>query len=265
MSCSRSNSAFANKIKKRLREKINTDLPAAYPRAFTWAIYDSEGMLVVRRSQDDSSKTVDLPEGTPVSAATLGTALTRLLEAAMGFANTVTSSDSPADIVHVAGSKYLFTAARFGTGFVLVFFSYLTAVEPQPSERRGSSASTQTPSSSSKTEDEKTSPDTSPSSTATTTSSSTTAATTATQLVNDEDIAQSTFAGDEPLRKLLAELNHITSETEMRASTSPQARRPSMEEPSASAAPSAQPLSTSTGSPTAPSTDTRARHKSQVR
>lgn len=58
----------------------------------------------------------------------------------MGFANTVTSStDSPAEIVHIAGSKVLFTVARFGAaGFVLAFFSGLA----QPAARAPATPST---------------------------------------------------------------------------------------------------------------------------
>lgn len=47
MSCTRSNSAFANKILKQLRVKLGTGLPAAYPRAFTWALYTADGTTIV--------------------------------------------------------------------------------------------------------------------------------------------------------------------------------------------------------------------------
>ena len=47
MSCTRSNSVFANKILKQLRVKLSTGLPAAYPRAFTWALYTSDGITIV--------------------------------------------------------------------------------------------------------------------------------------------------------------------------------------------------------------------------
>jgi len=253
MSCSRSN---AGKFKKRLREKINTDLPTAYPRTFSWAVYDANGTLLVRRTQDDSGKVVDRTEGSEISAANLGTALTRLLEAAMGFANTVTSgSESPADIVHVAGSKILFTAARFGDGFVLAFFSYLAASESTPPAPSGttttttSSSSSQTPASSDKKEEEKPSSETAPSSTTEPT----------TQVVNDEDIAQSTFAGDEPLRRLLVDLSFIVSQVATGNNPNPPpAGRVSVDEPLNKSDTPAQPSSG------APSPETRARHKSQM-
>jgi len=257
MSCSRSN---AGKFKKRLREKINTDLPTAYPRTFSWAVYDANGTLLVRRTQDDSGKVVDRTEGSQVSAASLGTALTRLLEAAMGFANTVTSgSESPADIVHVAGSKILFTAARFGDGFVLAFFSYLAAGESAPTISSGTTTATttgtstttssQTPASSEKKEEEKPTAETvSPASTEPTT-----------QVINDEDIAQSTFAGDEPLRRLLVDLSFIVSQVAAGNNPNPPpAVRVSVDESSNK---SDTPAQSSSG---APSPETRARHKTQM-
>jgi len=256
MSCTRSNSAFANKIKKRLREKINTDLPAAYPRAFTWAVYGQDGSLVVRRSQDDP-KASDLPEGSPVSAANLGTALTRLLEAAVGFANTVTSgSDSPADIVHVAGSKFLFTAARFGSGFVLAFFSHLTAVESTPSESKATTTTpVQTPVSSGKAEEEKP---------AAASSESNTSIKSSVKIINDEDIAQSTFAGDQPLRQLLSDLNLILTEVHVSSgSSSAPARRTSVDEAASGASAAAQTTTGSTSTSAATSSDTRTRYKAQ--
>jgi len=269
MSCTRSNSAFANKIKKRLREKINADLPAAYPRAFTWAVYGADGSLIVRRSQDDSSKDqkiVDLPEGGQVSAANLGTALSRLLEAAMGFANTVTSgSDSSADIVHVAGSKFLFTAARFGAGFVLAFFSSLSATDSSAPASQGASAPAQHPAAAGKTE---------ASSTATEeeskTGDSASSAKAVPHVIDDEDIVQSTFGGDEPLRKLLTDLNYILTDVRVSGNASTPARRTSLDESATSAtAASQQPggSSPSIANPTSASgssPDSRARHKSQM-
>jgi len=259
MSCSRSNSAFANKIKKRLREKINTDLPAAYPRAFTWAVYGSDGMLIVRRTQEqESSKVVDLPEGTVISAASLGTALTRLLEAAVGFANTVTSgSDSSADIIHVAGSKYLFTAARFGAGFVLAFFSYLTAPETPAPSSQGTTSPEPTTANANKTEEEK--PSSEPNA----------QADSSTQLINDEDIARNTFGGDEPLRKLLADLNYIITDVRVASGAStPAARRTSVDEPMMNAGSGSISGNAASAGATPASSGTtqesRARHKSQM-
>ena len=197
MSCTRSNSAFANKILKQLRVKLSTGLPAAYPRAFTWALYTSDGTVIVTHdppvcSPPSSShnhpflspivhmlsahlppqqESETAPESVPVSAGSLGTGLVRLMEAAVGFANTVTSStDAPAEIVHIAGSKVLFTVARFGTaGFVLAFFSALAA-PPAPAPARPAPAT----------------------------------AATAT-----EDVARSTFDGDSALRALLDDLHYI--------------------------------------------------------
>lgn len=79
MSCTRSNSAFANKILKQLRVKLSTGLPAAYPRAFTWALYTSDGITIV--SHDPSVCPFLSPPATPPFLSLSRTPLTPALTA----------------------------------------------------------------------------------------------------------------------------------------------------------------------------------------
>jgi len=212
---------FANKVVKRLREKINTELPRAYPRAFTWAVYSSDGAPLLRRTPDDAKKQES--DKSPVSAATVGTALTRLLEAAVGFANTVTSgSDSTADIVHVAGSKFLFTAARFGKGFVLTFFSTLTDAAPSASPHPSSKPASPSGKAEAAEDGGKAEAAEKPGAVS--------------HMIDDEDFAQSAFGGDELLRKLLSELDYIITDVKVGSVKVPQAGSSSTSSSSSSAA-----------------------------
>lgn len=165
----------------------------------------------------------------------------------MGFANTVTSgTDSPAEIVHIAGSKVLFTVARFGTaGFVLAFFSVLAQSDTASAATPAAAADARA----------------APSATATTT----------------EDAAHSTFDGDSALRALLDDLHYILTSvrlpTASPALATPAAspatpRRFSSDETATTPPEGAGPASGRTSPmlpapPAVPRQQVRARHKSQ--